>query len=224
MQELEIIDTTVESITQSFDQIAKKLFEDYKLIVNDNHYRFIDLEFYYYSSKIFEDIFVHKHEAQLQKGKWYFHGSGIDITFGNGKNHGGILIRAIAKISTESTREKKFIEKEIQGPINVKTEICSKLNGAFDTTPNDFAVYDISRERMGTLMLIPEHIIKTRRIGLNPDKDISNEQSFYNGKFRYVIFPHLKLKDKTQIAVDMQSQFPNMTKEEINREFGSKFL
>lgn len=158
-------------------------------------------------------------------GKWYFHGSGIDITFGNGKSYGGILIRGIAKISCngDSSPTRNCIQKEIHGPLNVKTEIFSSLNGAFERRANFFHLEDISMERMGAGMVVPPYIVKTNRIGLNPSKD-NQEQSFCNGKYRYVIFPYLKLKNKTQIALDMQKQFPEMPTAEINRELGSKFL
>lgn len=71
-------------------------------------------------------------------------------------------------------------------------------------------------------MTPPSHIIKTPRIGLNIDKDA--ERTFHQAKYRYVIFPHLKLKDKSKIAKDMKQQFPDLSTAEINKLFGSKFL
>ena len=111
MNRLEVLPESAESITESFDLIAKELFTNYKLLVNDSEYRLIDIEFYYFAPVVFEDVYVHKiNPHQLQKGKWYFHGSGVDLTIGNGENHGGILIRGIAKISSESSPENHFIE------------------------------------------------------------------------------------------------------------------
>jgi len=211
-----------ETLLESFDKIAIRFFNDFQLQVNESFYRLIDIEFYFFSEGIFEDIYAHKHEAQLQKGKWYFHGSGIDITFGNGKDHGGILIRAIAKISNEGDKEKNFIVKEIHGPLNVKTEICSNLHGVFDNEANTFQLNDISRDRMAALMKMPPYIVKTKRIGLNPAKEIN--PYFHSAKLRYIVFPALKLKDKTQIALDMRKQYPDMAKAEINQALGSIFL
>jgi hypothetical protein len=211
-----------ETLLESFDKIAIRFFNDFQLQVNESFYRLIDIEFYFFSEGIFEDIYAHKHEAQLQKGKWYFHGSGIDITFGNGKDHGGILIRAIAKISNEGDKEKNFIVKEIHGPLNVKTEICSNLHGVFDNEANTFQLNDISRDRMAALMKMPPYIVKTKRIGLNPAKEIN--PYFHSAKLRYIVFPALKLKDKTQIALDMRKQYPDMAKAEINKALGSIFL
>ena len=224
MDLLEVNHSSLESIIESFDRIAKELFTNYKLIVNESEYRLIDIEFYYYDDKVFKDVYAHKHAYQLQSGKWYFHGSGVDIAIGNGKNFGGILIRGIAMISPKGNIDNYSIEDEIQGSLKVVTEIGSSFYGVFQDKPNSFGIHNIENDRMGALMKEPPHIIKTKRIGLNADKDETEGEVFYNGKFRYVIFPHLKLKDKTQIARDMQQQYPELTVDQINKALGSKFL
>lgn len=222
MINLEINSFSSETIDQSIDDIAQELFRNFKLQVNESFYRLIDIEFYYYAEGLHEDIYAHQHQAQLESAKWYFHGSGIDITFGNGKHFGGMLIRAIAKVSPEGEKSRYFIEKEIHGPLNVKTEVCRNLNGVFEDAPNVFRLIDISRDRHGALMVEPEYLIKTRRIGLNPDKEITDK--FFSKKHRFVIFPNLKLKNKTQIALDMKAMYPHLDNEAINKALGSKFL
>jgi hypothetical protein len=77
-------------IEESFSRIAKWLFANVQLQVNEHIYRMLDIEFYYFSEEHFKDIYAHKDKMQLCYGKWYFHGSGIDITIGDGKNYGGI--------------------------------------------------------------------------------------------------------------------------------------
>jgi hypothetical protein len=215
-----IINTTnKESIKSSFDYIAQSLFYHYRLKVNDTYYRLLDIEFYYYAEGSYKDIYTHKHDEQLKSGKWYFHGSGIDITIGNEKHHGGILIRAIAKISEQGDPNKYFIEKEIHGPLNVKTEICTNLNGAFEERANVFQLEDITDKEI-SYFVKPVAYHKTKRIGLNAGKDGADD--FHEAKLRYVIFPKLKLKDKTQIAKDMLSE--GMDIADINQTLGSKFL
>lgn len=220
---LEIDIRTRETVESSFERVANLLFTDYILVVNHDYYRLLDIEFYYYAVGTFEDVYAHKHEAQLQMGKWYFHGSGIDITFGNGTCHGGILIRAIAKLTGEGHGDKSGIYKEIHGPLNVKTEIFSSLSSAFEKKPNYLYLQDVSMELMGANMTPPDYVVRTNRIGLNKDRD-STDGSFFNGKYRFVIFPYLKLKNKTQIAHDMREQFADVQISEINRALGSKFL
>lgn len=206
MHFLNIDNTSRKTVEASFNRIAERLFHNYQLVVNEQqYYRLIDIEFYYYAPGSFEDVYAHKHEAQLEMGKWYFHGSGIDITFGNGQCHGGILIRGIASVRGEGFADHKGIYKQIHGPLNVKTEIFSNMRSAFDKEANYLYLQDVSLDRMGANMVIPEYIVRTNRIGLNPSRDAVDE-SFCNGKYRYVIFPHLKLKNKTQIAQDMREQ------------------
>src|ERR1017187_501642 len=86
---LTIADETNEACSESFRRIAEKLMNLYQLQVKDNFYRIIDCEFYY-SSKKHQDPYAHGHERQKSKGEWYFHGSGLDITIGNGEALGGI--------------------------------------------------------------------------------------------------------------------------------------
>lgn len=222
MNFIEITASNRKSVEASFNRIAERLFCNYQLVVNDRHYyRLIDIEFYYYAPGIFEDVYAHKHDAQLSNGKWYFHGSGIDITFGNGECHGGILIRGIASVRGEGKADHMGLFKQIHGPLNVKTELFSSMHGAFEKKANYLYLTDVSQERMGANMILPQHIIRTNRIGLNKSKDAA-DQSFYNGKYRYVTFPHLKLKNKTQIARDMQQQ--GIPVSEINAALGSRFL
>lgn len=211
------------SVEESFFSIASRLMRDNQLVVNEQRYRLIDMEFYYYAPGRFEDVYAHRHEAQLEMGKWYFHGSGIDITFGDGECHGGILIRAIAKVTGEGKPDHKGIYKQIHGPLNVKTEIFSNIGSAFERKASFLYLENVSMDPMGANMVDNRYVVKTSRIGLNKNNDTS-DQSFYQGKYRFVVFPHLKLKNKTQIALDMREQFPEMTIAEINRELGSRFL
>jgi hypothetical protein len=216
-----IINTTDKaSIQGSFDAIAQKLFHNYLLKINDVRYRLIDIEFYFHSEENYKDVYTHQHINQLTSGKWYFHGSGIDITIGTKTNHGGILIRAIAKISENADPGKFFIEKEIHGPLNVKTEICSNLKDVFVEATNEFRLQKV-HHAIDTFFVAPNAFYKTRRIGLNKDRPGGND--FHDAPLRYVIFPSLKLRDKTQIAKDMLSS-GTTTVDQINKLLGSKFL
>lgn len=217
--DLKVNDSTPTAVEHSFDRIAHVLFNNYMLVVNNTTYRLIDIEFYYLNETQYKDVYAHRHPEQLTTGKWYFHGSGLDITFGDKVNHGGILIRAIAKISTHADPNKHFIENEIHGPIKVKTEVCSKFNGVFDTNANVFQLQSVDEE---TKELFPfQEFYKTRRIGLNSAKD--PEDTFHSAKLRYVIFPASRLRDKTQIAKDIKSMGLK-TDAEVNQLLGSRFL
>ena len=78
-----------------FSKYANKLMNEYCLKVDDKKYNLIEIEFYFYDKENHPDPYIYCNEKQKECGKFYFHGSGMDITFGNGKCYGGILIRSI---------------------------------------------------------------------------------------------------------------------------------
>ena len=78
-----------------FSEYANKLMNEYCLKVDDKKYNLIEIEFYFYDKENHPDPYIYCNEKQKECGKFYFHGSGMDITFGNGICYGGILIRSI---------------------------------------------------------------------------------------------------------------------------------
>ncbi|MEX8548538.1 MAG: hypothetical protein V5804_13125 [Mucilaginibacter sp.] len=113
---------TQESILKSFDAIADKLSKDIILKINNARYQITDFEFYSFSEKL-PDPYTHLNKLQQQKGKLYLHGSGIDLTFGENKKHGGILLRSVIRLQDD-----KFEMKQFNGPHLVATELFSNLN------------------------------------------------------------------------------------------------
>lgn len=87
-----------------FVDIIARLFNATDFLVNGTPYRFAELETYYHGPGHF-DLFAHCDQVQLINGRWYFHrtrdqyrsGSfkGLDLAFGDGTAHFGILIRSI---------------------------------------------------------------------------------------------------------------------------------
>ena len=78
-----------------FSKYANKLMNEYCLKVDDKKYNLIEIEFYFYDKENHPDPYIYCNEKQKECGEFYFHGSGMDITFGNGICYGGILIRSI---------------------------------------------------------------------------------------------------------------------------------
>jgi hypothetical protein len=87
-----------------FGQLVGKLLNETDFVVNGAAYRFAELEVYYHGTG-HADLFAHRDPVQLENGRWYFHrtrgeyrgGSfkGLDLAFGDGKAHFGILIRTV---------------------------------------------------------------------------------------------------------------------------------
>ena len=121
----------IEKIQNIFYKYANKLMNNYYLKIGDLEIELCEIEFYYYDEdKKHADCYVHLSELQQEIGKLYVHNNsnvynrvGIDLTFGNGKYYGGILIRGI--------KDKKT-NKFIAGPAKVRQyfeeKLCSNIN------------------------------------------------------------------------------------------------
>jgi len=125
-------DSTQDDIETVFDVIANKLFRNYHIVKEDNTYDFLEIEFYFYSPN-HRDLITYPRDSN-KPGMWFFHMSGVDITFGSDdKNnnrpltYGGILIRSIVKTQGDSSTMPKFI----CGPMKCVDELFDYIY-AFD--------------------------------------------------------------------------------------------
>src|SRR5579875_123394 len=94
------------SLDAWFTRMAELLLNGSQLVVAGQPYRLVEIEFYYWSPT-HPDPFTHRDPIQFHLGYWYFHrtrgvyrgGSfkGLDLTFGQGKTSGGVLIRGLQK-------------------------------------------------------------------------------------------------------------------------------
>src|SRR5581483_2235179 len=96
--------TADEHFAPWFAELVGRLLNRTDLLVGGTPYRFAELEAYYHGPQ-HPDLFAHRDPVQLENGRWYFHrtrgeyrgGSfkGLDLSFGDGKAHFGILIRTV---------------------------------------------------------------------------------------------------------------------------------
>jgi hypothetical protein len=140
------------NIDNDFNRIANELMNHWVLKVDSKEYRITEIEFYL-KSDIHDDNYTHGHDLQKEKEKWYFHGSGIDITFGSNNFYGGILIRAIYDLAGK---------KYIYGPLNSITEIFSNIKTVYASDISFGLIYDKNKR------LEFEKPISAPRVGLNP--------------------------------------------------------
>lgn len=168
-----IFEIDEDQLESSFKKIAHSLFKDFQIVANKNIYRFLEIEFYYHSERN-PDPHTYKALKQKTKGHWYFHYSGIDITFGSENSYGGILIRSIGKVNSE-----KPVEFEpICGPLRVKNEILNNFD--LVTDKNKFPYL---KNISNTFSYDERKDFKnTERIGLNKDKENSK------ANYRYLVF------------------------------------
>ncbi len=125
-----------------FKQIAEVLMTDYVIVSQDKkEYRLLEIEFYYYSETT--GVNDYKDEAQTKMitykrttpaGQWFFHSSGIDLTFESDMSAGyggGILIRKIEDEEGEITT----------GSLKCEWKLFADYNDAFSVTvPNTHLV------------------------------------------------------------------------------------
>lgn len=126
-----------------FERIAQSLMNDHVLLVGEHSFRFTSLEFYYYHPE-HADIYSHQHDKQNTSKQWYFHGSGLDITFGSAGVYGGILIRGLKRLG-ENTGY-------INGPLLCVQEIFSALGSVDNSSQRLFFIAELPWDRMGSLV------------------------------------------------------------------------
>ena len=200
-----------ENLEKHFNRIAGLLMNRIVLIVNKNRYRLTEIEFYYYSTGYHEDPYIHRNKLQLLAGQWYFHGSGLDITFGDGTNYGGILIRGIKLIN----RDKPVF---IDGPLNVVQEIFSAFGNV--------SYKEHTLTLIETDDLPVEEIVRSTRVGLKDKEPAGFKDKYY----RYLTFPFEAshdYKEKTRVAQLMlngDKQLRSYSQEEINAGFNWKVI
>ena len=198
MKFLEVNFENEKTIIQSFDLIAEKFGSDVNIIINENYYRIADFEFYVYSHKL-QDLQTHQHKIQLEHCKFYLHSSGIDITFGDGENYGGILLRGIVKLYDGAEKENGFMKQQFDGPQIVATELFSNLYPLNSTKKNEISLIDINGQNQDSSFFPAKTFFKTKRVGLS-SKPTDKEDFYKNLQLRYIIvlpvFPKFKQKIK----------------------------
>lgn len=184
---------TPATIEEDFARIANELMNSWVLTVNKTYYRITEIEFYCKSVKDdgpIKDPYTHGHDEQLKSGTWYFHGSGIDLTFGCEEYYGGILIRGIYNLETQDY---------IKGPLNSITEILSNLSSFY---AHDFKLGLASTIDYHAILHEPKTPIKAPRVGLNPKIDSDSHQKLY----RFLIMPKFTNRDKSIIYNSLLKQ------------------
>ena len=187
-------------LENDFERIASEIMNDWILQVEASKYRITEIEFYFKSDKHL-DNYTHGHEIQKKIGHWYFHGSGVDITFGNDNYYGGILIRALYNLDSNSN-------KYIYGPIKVVTELLGSLTSVYYNT---FALGLISDKEKS---IQKEKPIAAPRVGLNSKTDPTMHEKLY----RFLVMPKMQHAEKTNIVEAMKQQ--GYTDEEVNNIWG----
>ncbi|WP_069658331.1 hypothetical protein [Arcticibacter eurypsychrophilus] len=170
------------------------------------------------------DPHTYKNDLQLQSSKLYSHGSGIDITFGDGKNYGGILIRSVVKLYDGSDPKSGFITKQYDGPQKVATELFSSLNTLNEAGVNTIQLLDNKGFNQNHQFYPGRSILKTHRVGLTTK--VNDPLDFYlNLDLRYIlllqIFPNFRQTVKgIEVIVKIKLDSKTLTLEKAKNILG----
>ena len=206
-------------LENSFDRIAKELFNDYTLQIGEDAYQLTEIEFYYnkFDPNNPYDNFAHQHGEAYPNGTWRLHGAGLDIVLKKMADYyGGILLRGIQKLDSNGIPLEDGI---IDGPWNTATA-CIRGNMATDPKAS-FYLKKMPSSKERTFKKSPrvglflkntedlEYICKPWRYSTMP---------IHTKKYRHLIFLQLhhegdKYKDQVVASVQSQDNYLDYFKE-----------
>jgi len=170
--------TKESTFEEIFKECAKKLMSAYVLKIGDEEFELCELEFYHFSEN-HKDFYTHLHCLQLEAGKFYVHETGlnragIDLTFGNGKYFGGILIRAL-KTSKGFIYGSAKSQEVIKNAIGLKIESYPELQERLNNNALKICCKKLEEDC----------IYISTRVGLN-ESVCDNEAIFRSSFYRFV--------------------------------------
>lgn len=194
------------------------------LVLNNIKLKIKEVE-YYYTSPTHPDPYPHQTEEQLQNNTFYLHKTGknyregtyrgIDITCGNGKNYGGILIRSLQKDNGEI----------ICGPCCCVDELIRIVKL---TTAKEFSnhlgknIFDTTKLHLISNDKINKDIGSSIRVGLNLNKkvEVKIQLEYLMKNYRYFDDAVKLSKGKTQSILQLIKE--NKSEKEITSKYGRK--
>ncbi len=192
-ENIEKSDKDIASSQKIFFEISKNLLNTKLLKINENiEIELTEVEFYFFDCLNHPDTFVHIDELQKTTNYLYVHKQawsrgGIDITFGNDKYFGGILIRGI-----------KYKDSYISGSATIKKYISNLIDNSIN---NYKSLQDYFEKNKKTISLIENEnknmkVLHSTRVGL---KSINNPK-FANALYRFIREDYLDEIDKSKFA------------------------
>lgn len=209
-----LLSQPVSAYGAAFDRIARDLLLDYELHANGHVLRLLEIEFYWRQDPEAAksaaegghvDLFAHASPVQLNNyGNWYWHRQGtkpdssykggnykgLDMTIGavGGGGHGGILIRAVQRVSDGVIFEGSCLVAEevlrMHGGKSIVDVVASwKGNTSAFTNPTLFfapAAHRLPAVAKGTPV-----IVRSPRVGLTLKQSGESRQHFIMLPYRY---------------------------------------
>lgn len=184
-------------------ELAKFILNNLTIKTGETEYNIREIEFYLYSENHTDEC-VHKSPNQKLFMSWYIHKTpndtfksgtykGLDLTFGNGTNYYGVLIRSITNINTDQL---------IAGPCCVVNELLEKANTSLSDIKTNY-LNDLNKEYSAINFPL-------FRIAYNPNnynklftgERIGLKRGFINCKYRFTNINKKIKAVKTLIVLD----------------------
>ncbi|MBD5365264.1 MAG: hypothetical protein HDR79_10020 [Bacteroides sp.] len=158
IKQLQSCPASADDISNYFSETAKLLMNGYVISKRGVEYEIIDIEFYLFTPE-HQDVITYPRNCKA--GEWFFHQSGVDLTFASTeKQFGGILIRGLREIS-----EKPDPEKTTVGPLKCVYLLWDKFS-AFEVIDAEIPIITKASKDL------PQNKIKPllRKIPVKKDK------------------------------------------------------
>ncbi len=204
---------STDNYMDSFKKIADLLLNQYNLLIGNVEFEITEIEFYYNDNDKHNDQNIHGEDEQKISNSWYIHRrgrGGIDITFGDSKHYGGILIRGIKEVNSD---------KYIDGPLNVLKEIQKILNKSRSKLRNELK--DIENS---VVKLKQKSSRSDKFIYQGPRVGLVEADSLVAFPYRFIvdINPKHKFVEKSYVYLYTLKLYPHM-KDRILKDIGYKF-
>lgn len=202
-----------ESAANWFGHIGERLLNESHLLVGNQPHRLTEVEVYYYG-QAHKDPFAHRDPIQLHCGRWYFHRShgayrsgsfkGLDLSFGDGDNYGGVLIRGLEKPDGAL----------IDGP-SLCVDYLLEATGSDSVSQLDRAIGTRVAWEKGNILFLdqteetaPSPIWRSGRVGLSLKRSRGNKemQRYLLKPYRYLIEPQRIAKGKLFLVLALHAQ------------------
>lgn len=189
-------------------RLANDLLNGVRLIAGGEPHRLIEVEAYYHHPTDHPDPFAHRDPLQLHRARWYFHrtrgvyrsGSfkGVDLTFGDGHAHGGMLLRGLERADGTI----------IDGP-SLLVDHLLELTGKRDVMTLDLAISEREASdpdsplRLEPLSEPARPIYTSARVGLSLKKTKPTAQNvdYLLRSYRYLSAPSGTAKGKVYLIL-----------------------
>ena len=181
---------SVEEIQCLFYKTSKNIMNNYILQIDNLEIELKELEFYFFDCEKHSDTYVHLDLLQKESSEYlYVHKKaqgrgGIDLTFGNKKFFGGILIRGIQDSDIFISGPAK-VREHISNNIEIKKHDHETLQDFFENLKKTNKINLQKRDKIQK-----QDILHSIRIGLNPEID----KKYYNALYRFVQLDYLEAK------------------------------